>query len=118
MPGTSPVILILGAGPNIGQAVAQTFASKGYKVALASRSLKEADSTDNQLNITSDFSKPDDVVNAFARVKQVLGIPSVVVYNGKSLHGRILAECLLTVRSRRLDALPSRRPVRDSAGCF
>jgi hypothetical protein len=42
MPGTSPVILILGAGPNIGQAVART-------------------STDNQLNITSDF----DDVNAF-----------------------------------------------------
>ncbi|TAQ90334.1 hypothetical protein B7494_g1350 [Chlorociboria aeruginascens] len=81
MPGTSPVILILGAGPNIGQAVARTFASKGYKVALAARSLREADSTDNQLNITSDFANPDDVVNAFTRVKKVLGIPSVVVYN-------------------------------------
>src|ERR1700724_1286767 len=59
MPGTSPVILILGAGPNIGQAVARTFASKGYKVALTARSLREADSTDNQLNITSDFANPD-----------------------------------------------------------
>jgi NAD(P)-dependent dehydrogenase (short-subunit alcohol dehydrogenase family) len=82
MPGTSPVILILGAGPNIGQAVARIFASKGYKVALAARSLREADSTDNQLNIASDFANPDDVVNAFIRVKKVLGIPSVVVYNG------------------------------------
>ncbi|RDW62516.1 hypothetical protein BP5796_10818 [Coleophoma crateriformis] len=81
MPGTSPVILILGAGPNIGQTVGRTFASKGYKVALASRSLREADSTDDQLNITSDFANPDDVVNAFAKVKKVLGIPSVVVYN-------------------------------------
>ncbi|KIM96714.1 hypothetical protein OIDMADRAFT_44315 [Oidiodendron maius Zn] len=81
MPGTSPVILILGAGPNIGEAVARTFASKGYKVALAARSLREADSTENQLNITSDFANPNDVVNAFARVKKVLGIPSVVVYN-------------------------------------
>lgn len=83
MPGTSPVILILGAGPNIGQTVAKTFASKGFKVALAARSLREADSTENQLNITSDFANPDDVVNAFIKVKQVLGIPSVVVYNGK-----------------------------------
>ena len=107
MPGTSPVILILGAGPNIGQAVARTFASKGYKVALAARSLREADSTDNQLNITSDFANPDDVVNAFTRVKKVLGIPSVVVYNGKSQQQRTLAECLLRVRSRRLDALSS-----------
>jgi NAD(P)-dependent dehydrogenase (short-subunit alcohol dehydrogenase family) len=82
MPGTSPVILILGAGPNIGQAVARIFASKGYKVALAARPPREADSTDNQLNIASDFANPDNVVNAFTRVKKVLGIPSVVVYNG------------------------------------
>lgn len=84
MPSTSPVVLILGAGPNIGQAVARTFASKGYKVALAARSLYETDSTDNQLNITSDFANSDDVVNAFKRVSKVFGIPSVVVYNGKS----------------------------------
>jgi len=82
MPSTSPVILILGAGPNIGQAVARTFASRGYKVALASRSLNEADSTDNQLNISSDFASSDDVVNAFKSVNKVFGIPSVVVYNG------------------------------------
>ncbi|EXJ92922.1 hypothetical protein A1O3_01478 [Capronia epimyces CBS 606.96] len=81
MPGTSPVILILGAGPNIGHAVARTFASRGYKVALAARSLNEADSTDNQLNIPSDFSNSDDVVKAFDKVKKVFGIPSVVVYN-------------------------------------
>ncbi|KAL6897437.1 hypothetical protein GGI43DRAFT_428605 [Trichoderma evansii] len=77
----SPVVLILGAGPNVGQAVARLFASKGYKVGLAARSLKEVDSTDNQLNISSDFSKIDDMVNAFAKVKEAFGIPSVVVYN-------------------------------------
>jgi NAD(P)-dependent dehydrogenase (short-subunit alcohol dehydrogenase family) len=89
MPGTSPVIFILGAGPNIGQAVARTFASRGYKVALAARSLDEADSTDNQLNITSDFANSDDVVNAFKRVNKVFGIPSVVVYNGKPWYLRM-----------------------------
>lgn len=93
MPGTSPVILILGAGPNIGQAVARTFALKGYKVALAARSLKEADSTDTQLNITTDFANPDDVVRAFTRVRKVFGIPSVVVYNGKSRQRRRINVC-------------------------
>lgn len=83
MTSISPVVLIFGAGPNIGQAVARTFASKGYKVALAARSLRESDSTDKQLNITSDLAKSEDVVNAFTKVKEVLGIPSVVVYNGK-----------------------------------
>ena len=47
MPGTFLVIFILGAGLNIGQAVARTFASRGYKIALAARSLDETDSTDN-----------------------------------------------------------------------
>jgi NAD(P)-dependent dehydrogenase (short-subunit alcohol dehydrogenase family) len=84
MSGTSPVILILGAGPNIGQGVARLFAAKGYKVALASRSQQEADSTPEQLNIKSDFANPDDVVQAFTRTRKELGIPSVVVYNGKS----------------------------------
>lgn len=107
MPSTTPVILILGAGPKIGQGVAQIFASKGYKVALAARSLKEADSTDNQLNIKSDLTNPDDVVSAFARTKSVLGIPSVVVYNGKSRHRRPLCQCLLTVCSLRRYVLSS-----------
>jgi NAD(P)-dependent dehydrogenase (short-subunit alcohol dehydrogenase family) len=83
MPGGSQIAFILGAGPNIGQSVVQTFASKGYKVALAARSLVEADSTDDQLNVKCDFSNPEDVVNAFARVNNVFGIPSVVVYNGR-----------------------------------
>ena len=83
MAAKTPVILILGAGAHVGHPVARHFASKGYKVALAARSLKEADSTDNQLNIPSDFSKTDDVVKAFAKVKKEFGIPSVVLYNGK-----------------------------------
>jgi NAD(P)-dependent dehydrogenase (short-subunit alcohol dehydrogenase family) len=85
MTAKSPVILILGAGVNVGQAIARTFTSKGYKVALAARSLKEADSTDDQLNIPSDFSNTDSIVSAFAKVEKVFGIPSVVVYNGDPL---------------------------------
>lgn len=84
MSATSPVILILGAGPNIGINVARIFGSKGYKVALASRSLKDQDSTSDQLNIPSDFSDPNSIVDAFSKVKAVFGIPSVVVYNGRS----------------------------------
>ncbi|KAM0541769.1 hypothetical protein ACHAPJ_013090 [Fusarium lateritium] len=86
MAAKSPVALIIGAGSNIGQSVARKFASKGYKVALAARSLNEAESTDDQLNIHSDFSKTDDVINAFKKVNKVLGIPSVVVYNVSASH--------------------------------
>ena len=78
----SNVVLILGAGPKVGLPTAKAFVSKGYKVAIAARSLNEADSTDSQLNIKSDFANPDDVVSAFTKVKSKLGIPSVVIYNG------------------------------------
>jgi NAD(P)-dependent dehydrogenase (short-subunit alcohol dehydrogenase family) len=78
----APIALILGAGANIGDATARLFSSKGYKVALAARSLNAADSTDDQLKIPADFSKTADIVAAFSKVKEKFGIPSVVVYNG------------------------------------
>lgn len=83
MPVTSPIVLILGAGPRVGLPAAKAFAAKGYKVAIAARSLNESDSTENQLHIKSDLANPDDVVKAFTDVRKKLGIPSVVVYNGK-----------------------------------
>src|SRR5271163_2004055 len=86
MPNTSPVILILGAGSNIGHHVARAFAAKGYKVALAARRLKEADNNADQINIPSDLSDPSSVVNAFSKVKSLLGVPSVVIYNGEDCY--------------------------------
>ncbi|KPM40398.1 hypothetical protein AK830_g6145 [Neonectria ditissima] len=65
---SAPIVLILGAGSNIGQSVAQAFAAKGYKTAL--------------LNIAGDLSDLETVVGAFSKVKAVLGNhPSVVVHN-------------------------------------
>jgi NAD(P)-dependent dehydrogenase (short-subunit alcohol dehydrogenase family) len=82
MPANSPIALILGAGSNVGHHVGRAFAARGFKIALAARSLKEEDSTPEQLNIQSDFSDPEAVVKAFAKVKSQFGLPSVVVYNG------------------------------------
>ncbi|KAH8674945.1 hypothetical protein BGZ61DRAFT_361029 [Ilyonectria robusta] len=82
MSAVAPIVLILGAGPNIGQNVARAFVAKGYKAALVSRKLKEADSTPDQLNIASDLSDPNAVISAFSKVKTELGDhPSVVVHN-------------------------------------
>lgn len=55
----SPVILILGAGARIGHPVARMFAARGYKVAIAARSLQESDSTPNELHIKADLANPD-----------------------------------------------------------
>lgn len=82
MPSASPVALILGAGANVGQNVARAFAAKGYRIALASRSLKEEDSSPSQLHIRGDFADPGSVAEIFAKVNSQLEPPSVVVYNG------------------------------------
>ncbi|CCT73881.1 uncharacterized protein FFUJ_09292 [Fusarium fujikuroi IMI 58289] len=84
MAAKSPIVLILGSGPNIGQSVARKFASRGFRVAIASRSQKEADSTDKQLNIKTDLTKPLEVADAFSKVKTTFGTPSVVVYNASA----------------------------------
>lgn len=99
MSTSSPVVLILGSGPNVGSSVARGFAAKGYKVALVSRSLKEGDSTADQVSIPADLSDPDSVIAAFSKVKASLGLPSVVIYNGRPLlppPQKIFAETLLT----------------------
>jgi NAD(P)-dependent dehydrogenase (short-subunit alcohol dehydrogenase family) len=84
MTNQSPIVFILGSGPNIGKSVAQAFIRKGYKVANASRSPKEKNNTADQVNITMDLTVPDSIIAGFSKVKALLGLPSVVIYNGKN----------------------------------
>jgi NAD(P)-dependent dehydrogenase (short-subunit alcohol dehydrogenase family) len=79
---TTPVLLVLGAGPRIGKSLASAFAAKGYKIALVARSICEDDSTPNQLNISADLSDPSSIPSIFSKVKEMLGLPTVIVYNG------------------------------------
>ena len=79
---TSPVLLVLGAGPGIGKHVAQAFAAKGYRVALASRTDSGVD--EGHIHITADFSNPEQVASVFETVQLRFNTaPSVVVYNGR-----------------------------------
>ena len=77
-----PVVLVLGAGANIGAQLARNFAAKGYKVALAARRLHDETSAEGYLHIRSDFADPNSVTSAFEKAKQTFGPPSVVIYNG------------------------------------
>ena len=83
MAAAAKVILILGSGARVGQHVAEAFREKGYKIASASRSAKEESGTSESIQIAADFSNPESVAQVFAKVKASLGVPSVVVYNGK-----------------------------------
>ncbi|KAL3463444.1 hypothetical protein BJX64DRAFT_121005 [Aspergillus heterothallicus] len=81
-----PVVLILGAGPRVGAAVAAAFKSKGYSVAIASRSGTGAKTSEGYLSLAADFANPSSIPPLFDSVKETFGAaPSVVVYNAASL---------------------------------
>ena len=81
---SNPLTLcILGSGSNVGAHVAKQFASKGYQVALVSRTKPEGALPKGQLHVKSDFTDPSSISSAFAEIRKTLGIPNVVVYNGE-----------------------------------
>lgn len=80
------VALVLGAGPRVGAAVAQSLASKGYQVAIASRKGTGTKTEEGFLSLQADFAQPDSVPSLFEKVKaEFKAAPSVVVYNAASL---------------------------------
>ncbi|KAI1778632.1 NAD(P)-binding protein [Hypoxylon cercidicola] len=71
-------VLILGAGPRVGKACAETFYAAGFKVAVASRAQK-LDA--KYRHYAFDAEKPDTIPTLFEQVSADLGVPSVVIYN-------------------------------------
>lgn len=83
MASTKPSILLLGAGSNIGQAVAKKFEAGGYRVALAARSLSDRKVSNQEWTYKVDLGNPSAMAGLFSRVSKDVGIPSVVIFNGK-----------------------------------
>lgn len=80
------VALILGAGPRVGASVAAKFASKGYKVAVASRSGTGSKTPEGFFSLKADFTKPDSIASLFDAVQaEFHAAPGVVVYNAAAL---------------------------------
>lgn len=83
---SSPIVLILGAGPRIGASVADKFASKGYQVAIASRKGTDSKTAEGFFSVKADFASPESIPAVFDTVKHALhAAPSVVIYNAPSL---------------------------------
>lgn len=80
---SSKIILVLGAGPRVGLSVVKQFAQKGYKTVGVSRTPGEELSKISDLALSADFSKHESIKTVFDEVKAKLGVPNVVVYNGK-----------------------------------
>jgi NAD(P)-dependent dehydrogenase (short-subunit alcohol dehydrogenase family) len=83
---SKPILLVLGAGSNVGKALATKFSGAGYTVALAARSATNGTSSDGHLSIKADLSEPNAIPSIFAKVKESLGAsPSTVIYNAAAL---------------------------------
>lgn len=83
---SKPIILVLGAGPNIGKAISIKFHAAGYAIALASRSIPDGPTPEGHFGIKVDLSSPNSIPSVFAKVKQALGsAPNTVVYNAANV---------------------------------
>jgi NAD(P)-dependent dehydrogenase (short-subunit alcohol dehydrogenase family) len=97
---SNSVVLILGAGPRVGASVTEKFASKGYKVALASRKGTDSKTDQGYLSLKADFTKPDSIPALFDAVKAEFGTsPNVVIYNAATLTPPPDANSVLSIAS-------------------
>ncbi|KAF2416132.1 NAD(P)-binding protein [Tothia fuscella] len=80
-----PVLLVLGAGANIGKAIASKFSSAGYKVALAARSIPDGTTPEGHFGIKVDLNDPSSISSVFAKVKSELGTPNTIIYNAANV---------------------------------
>lgn len=78
---SSPVVLIFGAGANVGLSLARKFKQEGYKVAAVSRTIKDDLKKVADKTIASSVT-PERVTKIFEEVQKDLGPPNVVIYNG------------------------------------
>ncbi|KAL8787188.1 MAG: hypothetical protein Q9195_007879 [Heterodermia aff. obscurata] len=79
-----PVVLIFGAGANVGLSIARKFKQEGYKVAAVSRTIKDDLKQIADKTIASSLT-PEEVEKIYSEVEKDLGSPNVVVYNAYSL---------------------------------
>ena len=83
---SSRIILILGAGGNIGAAVARKFSQEGYKVAAAARSVNQEVADVSELTVKADFNDPASMKGVFDEVTEKVGTPNVVLYNAAAVN--------------------------------
>lgn len=81
----APIVLILGAGPNIGKATARRFQSLGYDVAVVTRSgpASPARTPEGYLAIGADLSDTTVYPKIFGAVRETFAgqVPDVVIFN-------------------------------------
>lgn len=81
-----PVVIIFGAGPNIGTATATKFRNAGYRVAAVSRTAQNGQAGVD-FHVEANLSDPRAIPTVFSRVRDHFGgaTPKVVVWNAAHL---------------------------------
>jgi len=90
----SRVAAVVGAGPGLGAAVARRFAREGWATALVARRLETVKPTEaaianaggRALSVAADTTDEAAVRGAFARIREHLGAPGVLVYNAGAFY--------------------------------
>lgn len=83
------VAVIAGAGEGLGASLCRLLAEKGYNVAAVSRSTKVADQLQKELerskgslvHFPCDVTDRSQVIAAFGKIRDTLGMPRVLIYN-------------------------------------
>lgn len=99
---TTRVVLVLGSGPRIGDAVSGKFAAEGYKVALVSRKGTDSINEKGYLSLQADFANADPslLASVFDKVRSEFeAAPSVVIYNAGSFTPPPVADSALSIPS-------------------
>src|SRR3954471_23167125 len=94
-------LLLVGAGPGLGSAVARRFAREGYRLTLVARSEATSAALADELRTTgaavailqADAGDPESLRAALAPLYSAAGAPGVVIYNAALM----LPDELLTV---------------------
>lgn len=100
MAKTRSCTAIVGVGPGLGAALARRFAREGQALALLSRTAEHRAAViasiradgGSAYGFDCDVAEPESVAAAFARVRETLGAPDVLIYNaGAFAVGGLLA---------------------------
>lgn len=89
---TETVAVVAGVGPGLGASVARRFADEGCSVALFARSESFVESLADELDegpgaglaVPTDVTDPDDVTDAFERVRSAFGPVDILVNNASA----------------------------------
>jgi len=83
---SSPVLLVFGAGGNVGLSVLKKFRTGGYKTAAVARNASDAVKAASDKTYQADLTDSSQVARIFHQVEEDLGQPTVVVYNAYAAH--------------------------------